>query len=171
MSFRKKRQRSDLPSWQLSGGCPPTRRAWTFGLLVMSPSTHQLPTSLIAWTAIQPASLCRVPISGPDRASGSSLTGSTRSVSSIHEYHLKSVEPPGSFGADIVLGEGQPLGLGLNFGGPTWASDARSLCPPAWAPAGQTIDAEGKLGYVMTLTTREQHPSRQSHFEHLYKLA
>ncbi len=73
------------------------------------------------------------------------------------------LEPPGSFGADIVLGEGQPLGLGLNFGGPYlgfYATREAYVRQLAGRLVGQTVDAEGKLGYVMTLTTREQHIRR-----------
>ncbi len=73
------------------------------------------------------------------------------------------LEPPGSFGADIVLGEGQPLGLGLSFGGPYlgfYATREAYVRQLAGRLVGQTIDAEGKPGYVMTLTTREQHIRR-----------
>ena len=73
------------------------------------------------------------------------------------------LEPPGHYDADIVLGDGQPLGLGLNFGGPYLGFYATRLAyvrQMAGRVVGQTTDAAGKTGYVMTLTTREQHIRR-----------
>ena len=71
---------------------------------------------------------------------------------------------PGSQGADIVVGDGQPLGQGLQFGGPTVgflacaAEHARRL---PGRVVGQTVDATGQRGYVMTLRTREQDIRRE----------
>jgi glycine dehydrogenase subunit 1 len=71
--------------------------------------------------------------------------------------------PPGAYGADIVVGDGQPLGLGLNFGGPYlgfYATRMTYIRQMAGRVIGQTSDVDGKTAYVMTLTTREQHIRR-----------
>jgi len=73
------------------------------------------------------------------------------------------LKPPGDYGVDTVVGEGQPLGLGLNFGGPYlgfYATRSQYVRQMAGRLVGKTVDIEGKDGYVMTLTTREQHIRR-----------
>ncbi len=74
------------------------------------------------------------------------------------------LEPPGSFGADIVVGEGQGMGAGLNFGGPYlgfFATRMKYARKMAGRLVGQTVDAEGERGFVLTLSTREQHIRRE----------
>jgi len=76
------------------------------------------------------------------------------------------VEAPGNMGADIAVGEGQSIGVGLNFGGPyvglfACKNDRRFIRQMPGRLAGETVDADGRRGYVLTLSTREQHIRRE----------
>jgi glycine dehydrogenase subunit 1 len=74
------------------------------------------------------------------------------------------IKAPGEMGADIVVGEGQSIGVGLQFGGPyvgLFATREKFVRQMPGRLAGETVDAEGKRGYVLTLSTREQHIRRE----------
>src|SRR5436305_1128753 len=73
------------------------------------------------------------------------------------------LEPPGAQGADIVAAEGQSIGNGLNFGGPyvgLFATREKFIRQMPGRLCGETVDANGKRGFVLTLSTREQHIRR-----------
>ena len=74
------------------------------------------------------------------------------------------IESPGALGADIVVGEGQSLGVGLQFGGPylgLFGCREKYVRQMPGRLCGETVDAEGRRGFVLTLSTREQHIRRE----------
>jgi glycine dehydrogenase subunit 1 len=74
------------------------------------------------------------------------------------------VQPPGAMGADIAVGEGQSIGNALSFGGPyvgLFATRQKYVRQMPGRLAGETVDKEGRRGFVLTLSTREQHIRRE----------
>jgi glycine dehydrogenase subunit 1 len=85
-------------------------------------------------------------------------------IAQVDPMTLGLLRPPGECGVDIAVGEGQPLGGRLDFGGPSFgffAARAELLRTMPGRIAGETRDADGRRGFVLTLQTREQHIRRE----------
>jgi len=82
----------------------------------------------------------------------------------VNPLALGLLRPPSEFDADIVVGDGQPLGIPMSFGGPTlghFTIKQEFVRKMAGRLVGETVDSRGQRGYVLTLTPREQHIRRE----------
>jgi len=85
-------------------------------------------------------------------------------VVAVNPILLGIVEPPSSYGADIVVGEGQPLGNAVSYGGPGlgfFACAEKYVRQMPGRIVGRTVDVDGAMAFVLTLSTREQHIRRE----------
>ena len=150
-------------------------RTYCFGSgapLVILPEKDGL-TDLESWNSMDTSSVACLIIQTPNyyglvedgaaiadavHASGAKL------IASCNPIALGLLETPGEFGADIAVGEGQPLGLPMGFGGPYLGFMASTKDMMRKLPGrivGQTTDVDGKRAYVLTLQAREQHIRRE----------
>ena len=150
-------------------------RTYCFGSgapLVVLPEKEGL-TDLESWNSMDTSSIACLIIQTPNyyglvedgaaiadavHASGAKL------IANCNPIALGLLETPGEFGADIAVGEGQPLGLPMGFGGPYLGFMASTKDMMRKLPGrivGQTTDVDGKRAYVLTLQAREQHIRRE----------
>ena len=132
-------------------------------------------TDPAAWAAAIDADTCAVFVQQPNfygavedvealAGAAKEAVGDVVVVGSYDPIALGILRPPGECGVDVCVGEGQPLGNRLDFGGPSFGFFAATEAYLRRMPgriAGETTDADGKRGFVLTLQTREQHIRRE----------
>jgi glycine dehydrogenase subunit 1 len=99
----------------------------------------------------------------PELAEAVHAAGALLIVVVLEPVSLGLLEGPGNLGADIVVGEGMGLGSGLNFGGPglgIFGASKKNAWQIPGRLVGQTVDVDGQRGFVLTMSTREQHIRR-----------
>lgn len=150
-------------------------RTYCFGSgapLVILPEKDGL-TDIDSWNAMDTSSIACLIIQTPNYhgliEDGASIANAVhnsgaRLIASCNPIALSLLETPGEFGADVAVGEGQPLGLPMGFGGPYLGFMASTKDMMRKLPGrivGQTTDVDGKRAYVLTLQAREQHIRRE----------
>lgn len=151
-------------------------RNYVSGLdLKLEPYTMDMETGFMDLESIQgkvDADTCAVIVENPNSygildeniTHVKEAVGDALLISYVDPISLGVIAPPGSYGADIAVAEGQQLGLHQNFGGPflgilSFSSDLVRRSPGRII--GKSTDSHGKDAYVMTLQTREQHIRRE----------
>ena len=150
-------------------------RTYCFGSgapLVILPEKDGL-TDMESWNAMDTSSIACLIIQTPNYhgliEDGASIANAVHNsgaklIASCNPIALGLLETPGEFGADVAVGEGQPLGLPMGFGGPYLGFMASTKDMMRKLPGrivGQTADVDGKRAYVLTLQAREQHIRRE----------
>ena len=150
-------------------------RTYCFGSgapLVILPEKDGL-TDIDSWNAMDTSSIACLIIQTPNYhgliEDGTSIANAVHNsgaklIASCNPIALGLLETPGEFGADVAVGEGQPLGLPMGFGGPYLGFMASTKDMMRKLPGrivGQTTDVDGKRAYVLTLQAREQHIRRE----------
>jgi glycine dehydrogenase subunit 1 len=130
-------------------------------------------TDLQALRAAVSADVCCVALQQPNHfgvledmeaAAGMAHDAGALFVASVEPVSLALLRPPGAYGADIAIGEGQALGLPMGYGGPLlglFACREEMMRRVPGRIVGQTGDADGNLAYCLTLQAREQHIRRE----------
>ena len=150
-------------------------RTYCFGSgapLVILPEKDGL-TDMESWNAMDTSSIACLIIQTPNYhgliEDGAAIANAVHNsgaklIASCIPLALSLLETPGEFGADVAVGEGQPLGLPMGFGGPYLGFMASTKDMMRKLPGrivGQTTDVDGKRAYVLTLQAREQHIRRE----------
>ena len=150
-------------------------RTYCFGSgapLVILPEKDGL-TDMESWNAMDTSSIACLIIQTPNYhgliEDGTSIANAVHNsgaklIASCNPIALGLLETPGEFGADVAVGEGQPLGLPMGFGGPYLGFMASTKDMMRKLPGrivGQTADVDGKRAYVLALQARAQHIRRE----------
>jgi glycine dehydrogenase subunit 1 len=151
-------------------------RTYTQGIEIRITGDESLDTGLDELAAQIDDDTCCVAIQNPDFFGELESIERLRALADAAHAHgallivaaypiaLALLQPPGAYEADIAVGEAQPLGVGLNYGGPYigyFACRQAHVHKMAGRLVGQTVDVDGRPGYVLTLSAREQHIRRE----------
>lgn len=152
---------------QIDGGTPhvdyvaETDNATTDVDAIVSQITDETACVIVGYPSFFGTIVDLAPIAAACQAKGAKLITATQDP-----FALALIASPGEIGADIAVAEGQPLGLPPQYGGPgvglfAVKGDRKLLQQMPGRLCGETVDKDGKRGYVLTLSTREQHIRRE----------